>query len=213
MEGVSGVTIDPRVARSKAAALAAAQELFLRDGYAGTTMDDIADQAGITKRTLYNNYADKEALFLEVVHNAIDFAERFAGELRGSFLDDLLKGDVEANLTELAERMVRAILRPEVIALRRLLVAEASTFPALGEEYFDRAPGSVMEALGEDFRLLGKAGILQVEDGPTAAAQFAYLAVGPALDRAMIASVLPPEEDLVHAARAGVRTFLARYRR
>src|SRR4051812_12430562 len=51
---------DPRVRRTRGAALAAARTLFLRDGYGGTTMEDVAAEAGLTKRTLYNNYRDKD---------------------------------------------------------------------------------------------------------------------------------------------------------
>jgi TetR/AcrR family transcriptional regulator, mexJK operon transcriptional repressor len=55
--------VDPRVIRSRAAILSAATTLFLRDGYVATTMDDIAETAGVSKRTVYNNFVDKDALF------------------------------------------------------------------------------------------------------------------------------------------------------
>src|SRR4051794_28412841 len=69
---------DPRVRRTRAAALAAARTLFLRHGYGGTTMEDVAAEAGLTKRTLYNNYTDKDTLFRHMVDDTIAFAESFA---------------------------------------------------------------------------------------------------------------------------------------
>ena len=73
---------DPRVVRTQAAVVAAARTLFLRQGYAGTTMAEIAALAGLTKRTVYNNYADKDALFTQIVGEVMAYAETFARGLR-----------------------------------------------------------------------------------------------------------------------------------
>jgi AcrR family transcriptional regulator len=69
---------DPRVVRTRAAVVDAARTLFLQKGYAGTTMEEIAALAGLTKRTMYNNYPHKEALFTQIVADVIAFAEAFA---------------------------------------------------------------------------------------------------------------------------------------
>src|SRR5688572_7058892 len=76
---------DPRVVRSRAAVVEAARTLFMEKGYDGTTMDDIAALASIAKRTLYNNYADKAALFSEIVRDAIAYAEAFVVGLGDEF--------------------------------------------------------------------------------------------------------------------------------
>ena len=75
---------DPRVVRSRAALVDAARTLFLRKGYAGTTMEEIAALAGLTKRTVYNNYSDKNALFTQIVADVIVYAEEFARGLSRS---------------------------------------------------------------------------------------------------------------------------------
>ncbi len=41
--------------------------LFARHGYASTTMDDIAEAAGVTKPLLYQHFASKRALYLELM--------------------------------------------------------------------------------------------------------------------------------------------------
>src|SRR5262247_619557 len=69
---------DPRVVRTRAAVVDAARTLFLKNGYSGTTMEDIAVLAGLAKRTVYNNYPDKDALFTQIVQEVIAFAEEFA---------------------------------------------------------------------------------------------------------------------------------------
>lgn len=189
----------------------AARTLFLRDGYAGTTMDEIAAAAGLTKRTVYNNYADKEALFTEIVADVSGYVEGFARELREEFTIGVTTGNLRSTLHDLARRLALAILRTEVIGLRRLLVGEARSFPALAAEYYERAPGQVIEALAAGFEHLTRAGLLRIAHPSRAAAQFAYLVVGEHLDRAMLTGAIPSKRDVVACVREGVETFLTRY--
>ena len=106
-----------------------------------------------------------------------------------------------------------AIARPEVIALRRLLVGASRDFPMLAASYFERAPGQVIAVLAKEFRRLGRLGLLEIRDAQWAASQFAYLIVGAPLDQAMLTGKLPPTKEVERGALEGVRTFLARYGR
>lgn len=202
---------DPRVVRSRTAVVDAARTLFLRQGYAGTTMEEIAALAGLTKRTLYNNYAGKEALFTQIVTAVIAYAEEFTRGLREELTVGITDTNLRATLHDLGRRLALGIVRPEVVALRRLLIGEAREFPALAAEYFDRAPGRVLETLASGFEHLGQIGLLRVADARQAAAQFAYLVAGEPLDRAMLAGTIPTREHVIAYAREGVETFLARY--
>jgi TetR/AcrR family transcriptional regulator, mexJK operon transcriptional repressor len=202
---------DPRVVRSRAAVVDAARTLFLRHGYAGTTMEEIAATAGLTKRTIYNNYGDKDALFTAILADVLAYAEVFARGLHEAFTVGVTAANLDATLHDLGRRLALGIVRPEVIALRRLLVRESRTFPALGAEYFDRAPGQVLEALASGFEHLRRRRLLRVPNAARAAAQFAYLVAGEPLDRAMLVGSLPSDEHVIVCARDGVETFLARY--
>jgi TetR/AcrR family transcriptional repressor of mexJK operon len=202
---------DPRVLRTRAAVLEAARALFLRDGYAGATMEGIAAAAGLTKRTLYNNYGDKETLFRLIIADVITYAEAFVRGLHEEFAVGLTRANVHAELEALAVRMATAIVRPEIIALRRLLIGEARDFPTLGAEYFNRAPEAVINALADGFAALARRRVLAVSEPRMAAAQFAYLIVGEPLDRALMTGVVAPEGEITAGAREGAATFLARY--
>ena len=202
---------DPRAVRSRMAAIEAARTLFLQNGYVGTTMEEIAALAGLSKRTLYNNYTDKGALFAQIVTDAIAYAERFAHGMAAEF-DDITSANLPATLHDLGRRLALAILRPEVIALRRLLVGEARSYPEFAEEYFHAAPGRVLVALASGFKKLSEAGLLGAADARRAAEQFAYLVVGAPLDRAILLGKIPAKGHILACARDGVETFLARYR-
>src|SRR5690606_3692777 len=136
-----------------------------------TTVEESAAVAGLTKRTVYNNYGDKESLFREVVGEVIADGEAFTRELRRGLGDGVEAADVPAALDELAGRLVLAIVRPEVIALRRLLVGEAREFPELAREYYERAPARVLASLAATFERLGGSGVLRVGDARCAAEQ------------------------------------------
>ncbi|HEU5050076.1 MAG TPA: TetR/AcrR family transcriptional regulator [Gemmatimonadales bacterium] len=202
---------DPRVLRTRAAAVAAARTLFLEKGYAGTTMVEIAAAAGLTKRTLYNNYADKETLFTGIVADVGAYADAFARGIRDELGADLSAASLRPTLDDLGRRLALGIVRAEVVAIRRLLIGEARTFPALARGYFERAPGQVIAALAAGFRRLDRAGLLRVPDARRAAGQFAYLVAGELLDRAVLTGVIPAEREIGAGAREGVETFVARY--
>lgn len=174
-------------------------------------MEQIAARAGIAKRTVYNNYTDKAALFTEIVEDATSYAEAFARGLHDEFAETITGANLAAALHDLARRMALGILRPEVIALRRLLIGEARSFPHLAQNYFDRAPGRVLVALADGFEHLGRDGLLITTDARRAAEQFAYLVVGEPLDRAVLAGEVPAKEHVIACAAEGVETFLARY--
>src|SRR5215213_5904806 len=69
---------DPRTRRTRAAIVEAATTLFLQHGYQGTSTDDIAGLAAVSKRTVYSNFGDKERLFTEIILGITVTAERFA---------------------------------------------------------------------------------------------------------------------------------------
>lgn len=211
MSATSSRPGDPRAARTRAAVVAAATALFLRDGYAGTTMDAIAVHAGVARRSLYNVFRDKDSLLLAVVADITGFAERFARELGGELAARIESVGVRSALAELGPRLAVAIVRPEVIGIRRLLISEARTFPELARSYFTRAPGRVIVSLAAVFGRLMERGLLVPAPPRRAAEQFAYLIAGAPLDRAMLEGSVPSKREVVAGAAEGVRTFWSRY--
>jgi TetR/AcrR family transcriptional regulator, mexJK operon transcriptional repressor len=200
---------DPRVVRSRALILDAARTCFAEQGFDETTVEDVAARAGIAKRTIYNIYGDKESLFRAAIAVSIDTAEAFTRHFaaRIAQLDDL-----ERDLPELARRLARDVLTGPVIPLRRLVSRESARFPDLAAEYFDRAPAAVMRALADGFTDLARRGLLAIDDPVRAADQFAYLVLGPELDRRMFDDRPRPAAALERDAVAAADLFLRAYR-
>ena len=201
---------DPRVVRSRAAVVAAATALFLERGYLDTSVDEVAARASVSKRTVYNAFADKERLFTEVVLGVTAIAEQFAGGVVAGLRE---ADDVRAALRDLARRHLASVTRPEVVRLRRLISAESTRFPDLAREYHQRAPGRVLRALSDVLADLARAGRLRVPDPDRAAQHFAFLVVGSTLDRVMFEgeAALPGPAERDRLADDGVAVFLAAY--
>jgi TetR/AcrR family transcriptional regulator, mexJK operon transcriptional repressor len=201
-----------RSARKRRAIMEAATTLFLRNGYQGTSMDDVAAAAAVSKQTVYKNFADKERLFGEIVLGVTGNAERFVNVVAEALRET---EDPEKALRELARRYLASVLQPEVLQLRRLVIGEAGRFPDLARSYYRRAPERVLAALAESLQSLAERGLLSVDDPLLAAQHFAFLILSIPLDRAMFLRYEESftEADLDRFADAGVRVFLAAYGR
>jgi TetR/AcrR family transcriptional repressor of mexJK operon len=202
---------DPRVTRTRAAVAEAATTLFLHNGYQGTSVDDIARLARVSKRSVYNNFGDKETLFTQIVLGYTATAEHFAGRLVADLPDAT---DVPAAIRDLARRHLAAVAQPQVLRLRRLIILEATRFPELAAEYYRRAPGRVMSALTDAFHQLHARGELNTPQPERAAQHYSYLVLGATLDIALFDPdrPTPPPAELQHIADEGSHAFLAAYR-
>jgi TetR/AcrR family transcriptional repressor of mexJK operon len=197
-----------RSARKRRAILEAATEAFLRNGYRGTSMDEIAEAAAVSKQTVYKHFADKKRLFFEIVSSAVDEVSDPVHELVVNLQDS---GDVEADLRDLARRQLAMVMQPRLMQLRRLVIAEAGRFPELGRTFHERGPGRTMDALATAFERLAERGALQLDDAQLAAAQFNWLVMSIPLNQAMFFGddAAPAPAELDRYADAGVRVFLA----
>ncbi|MDE3725108.1 TetR/AcrR family transcriptional regulator [Nocardiopsis sp. N85] len=205
--------LDPRIARSREAILAAAADLFYADGYAHTSIEDIAARAGVAKRTVYNVFADKETLFRSLLTTSIDtatgFARRAADELEHAGTPEAAR---DALLT-VGRRLAATVADGRIVPLRRLVITEASRFPDLAAQYYAAAPEPVMASLARSLERFHRLGWVHAPDPSRAAEHFAFLVLGLTLDSALF----DPEgragdpEEIDHRAVDGVHAFLRAY--
>ena len=163
----------------------AATGLFLRQGYQATSTEQIAAAAAVSKQTVYSRFGDKESLFREIVLGVAATAEAFAADLTASLADVADAQDVAPVLRALARRYLAAVMDPQVLALRRLVIGEAARFPEVAAAYYDRSPAMVLTALADGFARLADLGLITVDDPRRAADDFAFLVLGRPLDHGM----------------------------
>lgn len=197
---------------SGAAIRAAAAKLFLEKGYAGTSMDEVAAAAGISKQTIYTHFPSKEELFADLVLGNEQRANEFVAAMIGAFHE---AKDLESGLRDLARTYLRFVIRAEVLQLRRLVIGEAARFPELARKYYEGVPERVYAALAGLFRKLKNERRLSLDDPDAAAHHFVWLMLGWPLDRAMFYGTGAGLRgaDLDRIADDAVNVFLAAYRR
>ena len=199
-----------RSVRKHKAILKAARAVFLRNGYLGTSVDEIAALAAVSKQTVYKHFADKESLFTEIVISTVNEA---SDQVANEVLSIQDSGDVEADLRDLARRQLALVIQPRILQLRRLVIGEVARFPELGRTFYDQGPGRTIAALAATFERLAARGLLQLDDPFLAAAHFNWLIMSIPLNRAMLLGddEPPAPGDLDRYADTGVRVFLAAY--
>ena len=202
---------EDRSARKRRAVVDAATTLFLRHGYLGTSMDQIAAFAGVSKPTVYKFFPDKEQLFTAIVMETLDRAGGpFLAEL--SRLAETRSGQLADDLRDLARRYLATVTQPAVLQLRRLVIGASHQLPALASAYYERAPEQTLRMLSDCFRRLADRGLLRAPDCDQAAAHFAFLVLGRALDKSLFCGDQPfTAEELAAQADAGASAFLAAY--
>jgi AcrR family transcriptional regulator len=107
--------------------LQGASQVFLRSGYAGTSMDRVAAEAGVAKQTIYSHFQDKEGLFRSMIERVTIC--RIQAKLHMEDCND----EPEILLRQLAETYLYEVADQEYIALIRIVVSESARFPELAK--------------------------------------------------------------------------------
>jgi len=190
--------------------LEAAQTVFLREGYAAATMDQVAALAAVSKQTVYKHFADKKRLFTAVVTGQITATEALTHTMVDALgASDDLAGDLQA----FARRHIAEVTEPHLVRLRRVVIAEADRFPDLARAWYANGPERGHAALAEQFRALTDRGLLQADDPLLAAKHFNWLVLSIPLNEAMFqgSDARFSKRTLNRYADEAVRIFLAAY--
>lgn len=119
--------------------LDAAERHFLTDGYERTSLDSIADSAGVSKLTVYSHFKGKESLFHDVIGHKCEQLFRFEGM---EHIFDLAPRDA---LIEIAMRVLETNYHPEILALYREVIAESGRNRKVAEVFFAAGPQRLSE--------------------------------------------------------------------
>jgi TetR/AcrR family transcriptional regulator, mexJK operon transcriptional repressor len=198
-----------RSARKRSAILEAGRTMFMRKGYEGASMDEIAAVAKVSKQTVYKHFVDKESLFTEIITTGM---ESRSNELLRALSEAEGDLDAEGDLRRLARRHISSIVKPEVMRMRRMVIGEADRFPDLARAWAETGIGSGLSKLAERFTDLAGRGSLRIDDPVLAAQHFNWLILSIPLNIAMFDPAATfTVDELEHFADEGVRVFLAAY--
>lgn len=131
MTTAARLTRTERAALTRRELLVAAERRFFRDGYHGTTLDDIADEAGYTKGAVYSTFKSKGGLFLALFDEIVDRRVEEIRQVLASHEDD------DAKLAALADQPVDDA-RSQFLLLTIEFWVHAAREPALLDEFSQR---------------------------------------------------------------------------
>jgi AcrR family transcriptional regulator len=168
-------------------------------------MSSIAARVGGSKGTLYNYFRSKAELFVAVVQNECEFQQ--------NQLFDVPEQDIRKFLTELGRRFVHLLLSDEVITLHRIVVAEATRFPEIGEALYEAGPKRGKQRLVAYLKQAIADGRLKPSCNPERAAeQSMEMALGGMYRRRLWnVGPAPTDAEIEEAIASAIEVFMAAY--
>lgn len=197
------VPASARGKQRKAKILAAATELFLKDGYGETSIDAIVEKSGGSKATLYSFYPTKADLFRAVVDSIV--ASHESVELKS--LDN-----VRDTLVNFSEERLRVVFSRKHRALMRLIIAERDRFPDIARMYYERGPLRGHTLLRDYFETLIDEGLIDIRSAVEASEFFRGMLMHQRyIDQLYLNAPVPSAEEVSVRARHVVDRFLEAY--
>ena len=147
----------PKSAAKREAILAAAGDLFLQEGVEDTTMERIAERAGVSKQTLYSHFGNKEGLYEAVIRSKMQHYG-----LDSEAVDE--HATLHKALEELARQFLDLTTDPEVVAMIRMLITESSRNATTVSLFWRNGPDRAQRALAHRLAYWQSQGLLAVED-------------------------------------------------
>jgi len=190
----------------RAAILEAAMALFPSRGYDGTSVEVIAQSAGVSKLTVYSHFADKETLFEAAV------TECCAQMLPHRLFEPAPGLPVKEALLGIGRAFVDLMMDERAIALHRVMVAQAGQDRRLAEIFFSAGPRASLQEMEAFLQAANAEGSLHVDAPARAAEHFFSLLKGVRHLRVLVGLSAPPPaaERELHVAEV-VAFFLRAY--
>ncbi|KEF38663.1 transcriptional regulator [Schinkia azotoformans MEV2011] len=186
--------LSPRALAKKKKIQLAAQRLFLKNGFSNTSMDTVTKEAKVSKQTIYSYYESKESLLYDVFQNLIseiDFEKEFQLTQRIE-INNL--NDLTAILEKIAERISKSLIHPEYLGLVRIILAEMSHFPELGELFKEAVPKQIMGIITKILLHANQKGIIEIDENNMDI--IVRMLIGPVLTYILLDGLLVPKNKV-----------------
>jgi TetR/AcrR family transcriptional regulator, mexJK operon transcriptional repressor len=194
--------------RRDARLLDVATNLFMERGFDGTSIDAVAEAAGVSKPTVYARYHDKRDLFAAVLRGRIArWLAPVSAAAEAQANEDRPKG-IRTTLHELSRQMVAQALMPECATLQRILAAQAVQFPELAERAYEEGWLRAIRGVANLLRQFAARDEIRVADPELAAELFLGLVLGHSKRLALYGMAADPKTEERHR-HAGVELFLS----
>ncbi len=186
--------------------LNAAQQLFFQHGFDETSLEMIINEAGGSRRSIYNEFGNKQGLLMAVIQRQVTLQAETL-----TLIDRELSP--ESALNDVCFRFVQGMLSVTIRSLFRLVVQQAIKLPELGEIIYQKGPMAGVLPLADYLENLVEQQILTIEDSHFSAQMLLEMAKGPLHTRTLL---LPHKEvsddEIKQQVHKAVAIFLKAYR-
>jgi AcrR family transcriptional regulator len=185
------------------ALLQAAAEVFFEQGYAAASIDAIIERAGGSKRNIYNEFGNKEGLFLAIITENADKV------LSALAMEEIEGHDLRETLTAFGQRLMGGYMSPTLIGIYRMAVTEANRFPDLVKSFYEQGPDRATSQLAEVLEGARKRGEIRTDNCQRVAGHFVGMIRGN-LHLQVVLGLRPPpsNKEIREAVASAVEVIL-----
>jgi len=179
-----------------------AQQLFFKHGFDETSLEMIINETGGSRRSIYNEFGNKQGLLLAVVNGQV----RKQAETLTDINRDLSPKEA---LNDVCHKFVQGMLSPTIMSLFRLVIQQVVKFPELGEVINQKGRLTGILPLADYLAWLVEQQVLKIDDCHFAAQMLIEMAKGPLHTRALlIPEIVVTEEEILLQVNIAVDIFL-----
>jgi TetR/AcrR family transcriptional repressor of mexJK operon len=186
--------------------LDAAQNLFYNLGFDETSLAMIINEAGGSRRSIYNEFGNKHGLLMAVIQRQV----KTQSEILTSINREL---EAKEALNQVCFKFVVGMLSPELMSLFRLVVQQVVKFPELGEMIYKNGPMTGILPLVDYLTWLTEQKVLKIENCHFSAQMLIEMAKGPLHTRSLL---LPDkqasDEEIFYQVTKAVDIFFYAHR-
>ena len=182
--------------------LNSAQALFFKYGFDETSLEMITNEAGGSRRSIYNEFGNKQGLLMAVIQRQVCAQSKILTTINR----DLCPKEA---LNDVCLKFVKGMLSPTLMSLFRLVVQQVVKLPELGEIIYQKGPMTGVIPLVEYLDFLVEQGVLVIDDSLFSARMLIEMAQGPLHTKALL---LPDkvilESDINNQVTQAVTMFI-----
>ena len=197
----------PKDLEKRARILQAAKAIFLKSGYHGTSMNQIAQEAGVTKLTVYNHFQDKANLFICAIQETCEESlctKQFELDAAADFCQ---------TFHSVCLRALQIIYSPEALKLEHVLFELAAEQSPLALQFFDASHTKLQNELAIFLQKAAQLGFIQADDPTYQTELILTLLLGVRHHKVLLGIIaVPNAQELEQIIQEAITLFLLKYR-
>lgn len=183
----------------------AAERLFLKNGFAATSMDSITGEARVSKQTVYSYYSNKEELLVDVLKKLIHNLTENLFSMENMTLNN--RDELQQALYNLAHQYISILMQSNYQELIRVIITESPRFPQLGKLFRSTLPDKIVKSIFGILEQSKNSGLVNIDDIDAAVRMF----VGSLLTYILLGGLIVTERPIQQPEPEEIEAIVSLY--